>query len=613
MTVQVRDPDTLEVHGTGVLVSPSGLLVTCAHVVRDCGVDPHVVGGAVSVRIPATPEHQAEDREAHVSWYPVESDDDLVLLKLAGGPVAPERVGQCGPADASDEHRFRSFGFRRRDEYLGLHAKGSIEGHVPSPRHFLVEPVQLQSQDLDSGMSGAAVFDVERNLVVGFVFQVWEPGESSKDRDLAFAVDAAVLASSPIGEQLISTVLEHELMAGPELDSSIGAAISTPAGYAVPVGWSMETAPDNLGVFVGREEELHVIEQTWQAGQVRILGLSGLNGQGKTSLVRTWLDGHRQSTSLHRPESVFWWTFDPGLNEVDDFLAAVIRHVSDGAVEPAALPSGTAKANLAAALMQMNRRHIIVLDGLDGLQVDRGDLAGSLTSPALKDFLDYVAAGQNRSLCILTGAREFRDFENIATSRGLTVGRLSAAEGRALLRSNGVNGDDHVLDAIVEDWDGHALALTAAAAYICGEWSGQARRLTDLPSVSPHLPFVTRLQAIGNVIEQQRSPLERTALMVLALVRLPLPVEALAKMVNVAGTNSDAGDLQQLATLVDSEVVRATATGDLLLHPVLRSLYRTQMHALGTQFLKHFHRQLAEHYYETAVPLIRDYTHDVDG
>jgi hypothetical protein len=615
MTVQIRDPDTFEVRGTGVLVSPSGLLVTCAHVVRDCGVDPPVAGGIVSVHIPATPEHQAEDREAQVSWHATEFEDDLVLLELAGGPVPPERVGKCGPADASDEHRFRSFGFRRRDEYLGLHAKGSIEGHVPSPRHFLVEPVQLESRDLDSGMSGAAVFDVERNLVVGFVFQVWEPGGSSKDRDLAFAVDAAVLAPSPAGELLISTVLKHDPMAGPELDQAISMAIFAPAGRTVRAGWAVETAPDNLGVFVGREDELHVIEQTWQAGQARILGLSGLNGHGKTSLVRTWLESHRQFTSPHRPQSVFWWTFDPSSNEVDDFLAAVIKHVSDGAVDPAVLPPGSAKANLAAALLQTNRRHILVLDGLDGLQIDRGDLSGSLTSPALKDFLGYVAAGQHQSLCILTGAREFRDFEHIATFKGLTVGRLSAAEGRALLRSNGVSGDDHVLEAIVEDWEGHALALTAAATYIRGEWSGRARRLADLPSGNPRLPFATRLQAIGNLIEQQRSPVERTALTVLALVRLPLPLAALAAIVRIAGTNVNADDLEtHLVALVDSVIIRATASGDLLLHPVLRSLYRTRLRTDDTQLLQSLHRLLAEYYYDNAEAtalLNRGGAHDV--
>ena len=250
-----------------------------------------------------------------------------------------------------------------------------------------------------------------------------------------------------------------------------------------------------------------------------------------------------------------------------------------------------------------------MLDGLDGIQVDRGDLSGSLTSPALRDFLGYVAAGQHQSLCILTGLREFRDFEHIATFAGLTVGRLSTAEGRALLLANGVSGDDHVLEEIVEDWEGHALALTAVAAYIRGEWSGRAQRLADLPNKNPDLPLETRLRAIGNIIEQRRSPLERTALTVLALARLPLPLEALTAIVRTVGKNGDADDLQtQLIALVDSEAVRATASGHLLLHPVLRSLYRAQIRIGGTQLSGKFHRLLAEYYYETAALLNGDQT-----
>jgi len=601
MTVQVRDPDTLGVRGTGVLVSPSGQVVTCAHVIRDCGVDPYDMDGTVMVHIPATTEHDAEDREARISWFPEGSEDDLVLLKLTGGPVAPERVGRFGPADVSAEHPFRSFGFRRRDEYLGLHAKGSIEGHVPSPRHFLVEPVQLESRDLDSGMSGAAVFDVERNLVIGFVFQVWEPGQSAKDRDLAFAVDAAVLGSSPVGGLLVLAALEPEPLAGPELDRAIGEVISGPAENATPIGWAMQTAPDNLGVFVGREQELGFIEQLWRARQTRVIGLSGFAGQGKTSLVRTWLEGHRQVAGPAQPQSVLWWTFDASFNDVDDFLTAVVGHVSDGRIDPAALPAGIAKANLAAALLQSSRRHVIVLDGLDALQAARGDLAGSLTSPALKDFLDYVAAGKHQSLCILTGTLDFQDFEHIATFRGLRIGPLPAAGGRALLRANGVHGTDQMLDGLVTDWEGHALALTAIAVYLTAEGGGQARRLAELPSRDPGLPFAERLRAVGTMIERQRTPIERTALIILALARLPLAVTALAEIIRRTGAYDGVFDIgAELSALADSDAIRTAANGDLLLHPVLRSLYRAETYEADARPARDFHRLLAEYYYQAA-------------
>jgi hypothetical protein len=446
-------------------------------------------------------------------------------------------------------------------------------------------------------MSGAAVFDVERNLVVGFVFQVWDSAESQKDRDLAFAVDAAVLSASPVGELLVRTVLQHDPMPEPELDRVI--VSSVPAPRAAP-NWAIETAPDVLGVFVGRQEHLDFLDETWREGRTRILGLSGFNGQGKTSLVRHWLD--RQGSSPHRPPGVLWWTFDPITSEVDDFLAAVITHVSAGAFDPALLPLGTAKANLAASLLQSDQRHVLVLDGLDGLMADSGELAGSFTSEALKDFLGYVAAGQHRSLCILTGARDFSDLEYVATFEGLPVGRLPTDEGRLLLRSNGAFGTDQVLDEIVEDWEGHPLALSAVAAYLRSQWSGVARRLVELPGTSADLPFATRLQVIGDVIEQRRSLLEREAIAFLALARLPLPLTVLAEMASAFAPGPGGhGVADRLGDLAESDVVRITAGGELLLHPVLRSLYRTRLRRENPDSLRSRHRMLAEYYYSAAL------------
>ena len=131
--------------------------------------------------------------------------------------------------------------------------------------------------------------------------------------------------------------------------------------------------------------------------------------------------------------------------------------------------------------------------------------------------------------------------------------------------------------------------------------SGQARRLADLPGGNSSLPLATRLQALGNLLEQRRSPLERVAICVLALTRLPLPLEALAAIVQATGMNVGVGDIEpQLDDLVDSEVIRATANGDLLLHPVFRSLYRARLRAGDSQSLRSLHRLLAEYYYDTA-------------
>jgi hypothetical protein len=89
-----------------------------------------------------------------------------------------------------------------------------------------------------------------------------------------------------------------------------------------------------------------------------------------------------------------------------------------------------------------------------------------------------------------------------------------------------------------------------------------------------------------------------------ALARLPLPVAALAAIVRDTGVHDDARHIQEvLSALADSEAVRVAANGDVLLHPVLRSVYRTELYAAGAQPAIDFHRLLAEYYYQAATEL----------
>src|SRR6202011_3997778 len=59
-----------------------------------------------------------------------------------------------------------------------------------------------------------------------------------------------------------------------------------------------------------------------------------------------------------------------------------------------------------------------------------------------------------------------------------SVDSMAAEEGRALLRGAGVDAPDAILDGIVTDWNGHALAL----ALIGGQLRG---RETILPHEAP--------------------------------------------------------------------------------------------------------------------------------
>jgi len=87
-TVQIRRPADDTIVGTGVAVSTSGQVVTCAHVVRGAGVDPwDANGGQVDVYFPQARGGEEKARRATVAGCFLQYNDDAVLLQLTDGPA----------------------------------------------------------------------------------------------------------------------------------------------------------------------------------------------------------------------------------------------------------------------------------------------------------------------------------------------------------------------------------------------------------------------------------------------------------------------------------------------------------------------------------------------
>ncbi|TVQ14388.1 MAG: serine protease, partial [Leptolyngbya sp. DLM2.Bin27] len=139
-TVQIRHIKTQAIVGTGFVVSEEGLIATCAHVVVAAGVNPRFgkipshwelirqsffpssealqtgTTATLPVYFPQAKQLPIAERTRYATVVGCfsESDDDLVLLKLAGLPL-PEgvKVALVDRADESvnvaDERRFRSY------------------------------------------------------------------------------------------------------------------------------------------------------------------------------------------------------------------------------------------------------------------------------------------------------------------------------------------------------------------------------------------------------------------------------------------------------------------------------------------------------------------------
>ncbi|MEK7787678.1 MAG: serine protease, partial [Chloroflexota bacterium] len=333
--------------------------------------------------------------------------DDVVLLELRDGPppLAPEQIAVVGHAGKSEGHEFRSYGYQRLEAYIAGRAEGKIYGSVEPPpdRAVQADPVQLKSNEINKGMSGAAVLDVQRNLVVGLISETWWPDKSTKNSDTAWAVDGRVLSLDPLNLPVREEDLPFGAAPSPKTDIAQAQAALAPAP-----GVDLSRAPAPLAEWVGRADLLAELDELWRTGRARVAGLIGFGGEGKSSLARRWLDSplslSGSPTGVLREgaggEGVFWWGFYENPS-ADAFFEAALNFMSEGRIDPRLIPGANVRAQVLAAMLPA-RRAIFVLDGLEAMQENEGDRYGAIKNGDLREFLELWAGTAHNALCLLT-------------------------------------------------------------------------------------------------------------------------------------------------------------------------------------------------------------------
>ena len=533
-TVQIRVAGADTIVGTGIAVSMDGHVVTCAHVAEAAlGVHPRQAnGGEVGVYFPQAGGREKKDHRAKVAGCFSQHDDDVVLLQLADGytPLGPEQIAVLGAADQSDHHPFRSYGYRRLDDYLAGHAHGLILGPVDAPvgRSVQTEPVQLESKHINHGMSGAAVLDVERNLVVGVVSETWFPDLSTKDRDTAWAVDARVLTFDPLNLPLRHAPLP--LRPAPRIHTDMDAARRA---AAPDLGIAWNHAPPPLPEWVGRVELLEDVTYDWATPDRHVTGLIGFGGEGKSSLAHKWVEMLGDLANCPTPEGVFWWGFYDRPS-VDEFFEAALVYLSGKTIDPRRHPSASARVHFIAGMLHAGR-YLFVLDGLEVLQ-RQDDRYGLLTSADLRDFLRYFAAPGHDSFCLVTSRAPLLDLMDYVTYTHRNVPRLNAQDGRDLMLAivgqapryaqDDVGNLPNMLDKLVSDWDGHALTLGLLGSYLAEEHAGDLAHADQIPPPTANEPRYERVHRVLRRYDEHLTAAERAFLTMFSTFRTPVEESA---------------------------------------------------------------------------------------
>jgi tetratricopeptide (TPR) repeat protein len=237
--------------------------------------------------------------------------------------------------------------------------------------------------------------------------------------------------------------------------------------------------PVTGGLLFGRENELKALDEAWGDGGTHVISFIAWGGVGKSALVNKWLSNLARD-DYRGAEKVYAWSFyrqgtgEQGVS-ADQFIDAALRWFGDP--DPT---TGTPwdKGERLARLIR-KQRTLLLLDGLEPLQFPpgRGHREGALKEHSMQALLRELAA-HNPGLCVITSrlaVTDLADSEDV-TMRRVNLEHLSPQAGAAVLRNQGVKGEQSELECASEEFGGHALALTLLGSYLANAHDGDIAR-----------------------------------------------------------------------------------------------------------------------------------------
>ncbi|MDQ3933900.1 MAG: trypsin-like peptidase domain-containing protein [Actinomycetota bacterium] len=532
--------------GTGFLVSSDPWLVlTCEHVAAAAGVTRESPADArLVVRFPEP--RPASTRLARVVGRLDPKQDDAVLLSLEPPepPAQPEWVLPLIPADNTDDHRFKAYGFRKLDKYAGGIADGKIQGAIPVPEELdlVCDLLQIESDQINRGMSGAPLLDLDTNQLVAMVTETYFPPEGSpKDQSTAWAIDGRILES--FQPAAAPREVARPAMEGPKVGGPL-------APRRQLSEWALHGAPPPTERFVNRETELAWLDERLRPGEASVAYVTGVAGQGKTALVRHWVESLREREQP--PETVFWWGFSE-LPSPEQFFSAALDHFSGGGA-PKSFRTGAAR-TLGLAAYVAGARALLVLDAI-GVPAATGDDAAD----ELRILIDTLTHTEGLATTVVINRPPIVPD----VSPVLEVGPLAGDVAVRLLEDGGVEPD---LARAIAERVTSPLALELAAA------DPRAAEAAAHPALAAE-------PSLGQVLRETIGLLSRDArrfLHLASLLRHPLPREWAAALgpataaagVPIEDVSAAIGELEDIALVA---TVEREGRPCLSLHPAVREL-----------------------------------------
>ena len=165
--------------GAGFLVSASGLIVTCAHVLAGCAP-----GATVSI------EPHVDRRSLAATVELLQDPPDVAVLRLTA-PVPPEVVVlPLGRSPRTPQPGLRTFGYPQMRPEAGLPGELAFYGVTAAAGY---DQLALRSEEATLGFSGAPIWDPQLGAVVGMVKSIARGDPGQRLGSTAIGVPAEVI------------------------------------------------------------------------------------------------------------------------------------------------------------------------------------------------------------------------------------------------------------------------------------------------------------------------------------------------------------------------------------------------------------------------------------
>ena len=235
--------------------------------------------------------------------------------------------------------------------------------------------------------------------------------------------------------------------------------------------------------FVGRDDELELLDEAWENPRTNIVEFVAFGGVGKSALVAEWLkrmlrDGWRGAARVFGHSFYSQGSREDAQASADSFLDQALRFFGDP--DPTQGSPWDKGERLSGLVREQTT--LLILDGVEPLQsAGVAADAGQIRDPGLQALVRELATGMNGLLVISSRAQvaDIEGWEGSSVQRH-ALDHLSVAAGSVLLRQIGVTGSDEEIAAAVWEVDGHALAINLLGTFVCHARSGKIADRHDI-------------------------------------------------------------------------------------------------------------------------------------